>query len=132
MNISLKIYMGIIILVLSPFLVQGQFTDPVTFTVSDAPTQVKAGEVFNLTVKAKIDGEWHLYSVNNDPDAGPFPTKFTLSNEQVVFAGNIKESDPIVEYDPNFGVELGWHTQEAVFTIPLAISKELTGNAKIA
>jgi len=124
--------MGIIILMLSPFSVQAQFTDPVAFTVTDAPDKVQTGESFEITVEARIDGKWHLYSVDNDPDAGPFPTQFSTTTETVELAGKIKESEPVIEYDPNFDVELGWHTKEATFTIPLSFSKEASGSSDIA
>ena len=42
MKIPAKIWMGIIALMLSPFFVQAQ-PDPVSFSVTDAPEQVRAG-----------------------------------------------------------------------------------------
>lgn len=123
--------MGIALLVLSPFFVRAQLLDPVSFEITDAPETVKAGEVFEVTVKATIDGKWHLYSINNDPDAGPFPTKFTAQNSQMAVAGEIRESEPSIEYDPNFDVELGWHTSEATFTIPLAFKADASGSTLI-
>lgn len=123
--------MGIIVLMLVPFFVQAQFLDPVTFTVTDAPEKVTAGESFDIVVKAEIEGKWHLYSVNNDPDAGPFPTQFSAPDGALEIAGEIQESEPLIEYDPNFDVELGWHTQEATFTIPLTLAKEASGRTDL-
>lgn len=123
--------MGIALLVLSPFYVQAQMLDPVSFEVTQSPETVKAGEVFEITVRTTIDGEWHLYSINNDPDAGPYPTQFSSANGQLAIAGEVKESEPSIEYDPNFETELGWHTSEAIFTIPLAFKTGTSGTSMI-
>lgn len=121
-------------MMLSPFFVYGQvgqMLDPVSYTVTDAPKQVKGGEVFEITVKASIDGKWHLYSIANDPDAGPYPTQFSSSNPNMAIAGNVSESEPQIEMDPNFNAELGWHTKEATFTIPIAFKPDLSGSTMI-
>ncbi len=123
--------MGIIILVLSPFLVQAQLLDPVTYTVTEAPEEVKAGEAFEVTIQAAIEGKWHLYSIANDPDAGPYPTQFSSKNPRLKLAGEVTESDAVIEYDPNFDTELGWHTTEASFTIPLVFETGVSGRTMI-
>ncbi len=124
--------MGIIAAMLSPFFVQAQtqMPSPVTFTVAEAPEQVAAGEVFEITIEAEIEGKWHLYSVDNDPDAGPYPTTFSLPGENAKIAGEVEESDPVIEFDPNFEVELGWHTEKATFKVPVAFLKGSSGKTK--
>jgi thiol:disulfide interchange protein DsbD len=131
-SLPLKKVMGIIVMMLSPFFVQGQMLDPVSYTVIDAPKQVKAGEVFEITVKASIDGNWHLYSIANDPDAGPYPTQFSSASSNVAIAGEVQESEPSIEMDPNFNAELGWHTKEGRFTIPIALRSDVSGSTEIA
>ena len=106
-SLPIKKVVGIIVMMLSPFFVQGQMLDPVSYSVVDAPDQVKAGEVFEITIKASIEGEWHLYSVANDPDAGPYPTQFSSASSDVAIAGEVQESEPSIEMDPNFNAELG-------------------------
>ncbi len=123
--------MGIIILMLSPFFVQGQMLDPVSYSIVEAPDQVKAGEVFEVTVRASIDGDWHLYSIANDPDAGPYPTQFSSANSDMAIAGDVDESEPSIELDPNFNAELGWHTKEATFKIPVAFRENIEGSPVI-
>lgn len=118
-------------MVLSPFFVQGQMLDPVTYSVTDAPEKIQAGEVFEITVKASIEGKWHLYSIANDPDAGPYPTQFSSANPAMAIAGEVSESEPVIEMDPNFNAELGWHTKEATFTIPIAFRKDVSGSTMI-
>jgi thiol:disulfide interchange protein DsbD len=131
-SLPIKKVVGIIVMMLSPFLVQGQMLDPVSYSVVGAPDQVKAGEVFEVTVKASIDGEWHLYSIANDPDAGPYPTQFSSASSYVAIAGEVQESEPSIEMDPNFNAELGWHTKEATFKIPVALRSNVSGSSEIA
>jgi len=132
MKLSIKSsVMGIIVMMLSPFFVQGQMLDPVSYSVTDAPDQVEAGEVFDITVKATIDGNWHLYSIANDPDAGPYPTQFSSANSKMAVAGDVSESEPVIEMDPNFNAELGWHTSEATFTIPVAFRENVSGTSVV-
>ena len=123
--------MGIIVMMLSPFFVQAQLLDPVTYEVTQAPETVKAGEAFEITVKATIEGEWHLYSIANDPDAGPYPTQFSSKNPKLQIAGDVSESEAVIEYDPNFDTDLGWHTSNATFTIPLAFQTDASGSSMI-
>ncbi len=115
---------GILALALFPLFVQGQMLDPVSFEVTSSAETARAGEVVNVTVEATIEGEWHLYSIANDPDAGPYPTQFSSANPQMAVAGDVKESEPSIEFDPNFETELGWHTGEATFVIPVAFRPE--------
>lgn len=127
----LRIAMGIIVLMVSPFFVQAQMPDPVSYSVTEAPDEVKAGEVFTITVRAEIEGEWHLYSINNDPDAGPYPTQFSAVNDRFEIAGDIEETEPVIEMDPNFNSELGWHSRRATFTIPLLFRHDVSGTSMI-
>ena len=116
---------GIILVMLSPLFVYGQIPDPVKFEVTGIPDQVKAGEVFEVVLDASIEGDWHLYSVLNDPDAGPFPTEFSANSPNFVLAGGVNESEAAIEFDPNFEAELGWHSSFAKFTIPVAVKTEV-------
>lgn len=127
MNLSKSILMGIIFAMLSPFFLYAQAPDPVKYEVSEIPDTVKAGEVFEIVVEASIEGKWHLYSVLNDPDAGPYPTDFSAKSPNFVLAGKTSETKAEIEFDPNFEAELGWHTSYASFTIPVAVKSELQG-----
>ncbi|GAA5521309.1 thiol:disulfide interchange protein DsbD [Fodinibius salicampi] len=116
---------------LSPFFVYSQVLDPVSYTITEAPEEIAAGEVAEITIEASIEGEWHLYSIANDPDAGPYPTQFSSANPDMAIAGDVSESEPSIEMDPNFNAELGWHTQSATFTIPVAFKPDMEGSTMI-
>jgi len=127
MKFSKSILMGIIFAMLSPFFLYAQIPDPVKYEVTEIPDTVKAGEVFEIIIEASIEGKWHLYSVLNDPDAGPYPTEFSAKSPNFVLAGKTSETKADIEFDPNFEAELGWHTSYASFTIPVAVKSELQG-----
>lgn len=131
MRLYQKITVGIIAMMLFPLFVYGQIPDPVKFNVTEVPDQVQAGEIFIISVDASIEGDWHLYSVLNDPEAGPFPTEFSANSPNFVLAGDITESDADIEFDPNFEAELGWHSSFASFEIPVAIKTELSGRQNL-
>ena len=118
---------GMAIILLFPFLLLAQIPDPVKFEVVNQPEKVEAGSIFNITVEANIEGIWHLYSVDNPKDGGPFPTKFSSISPNVIISGDVKESAPDIEFDPNFEVELGWHSTLATFEIPIALHPDLQG-----
>lgn len=123
--------MGIALFALSPFFVYGQLLDPVDYTLAEAPDSARAGEVFNIIVEASIDGNWHLYSISNDPDAGPYPTQFSTPSSDMAIAGDVQESDAVIAFDPNFNTDLGWHSKSARFTIPVAFKPSLEGTQSI-
>ena len=123
--------MGTVLIVLAPFLVQAQLLDPVSYNIVESPDTVKAGEIFNLVVEAEIEGEWHLYSVLNDPDAGPYPTTFSSASDKMNVTGQVNESEARIVLDPNFNTELGWHSNRALFTIPVAFRENMQGRETI-
>ncbi|MCC5914897.1 MAG: thioredoxin family protein [Balneolaceae bacterium] len=124
--------MGIALFALSPFFVHAQLLDPVDYNVIESPQEVRAGEIFNVVVEATIEGEWHLYSIHNDPDAGPYPTTFSSGSANMAIAGDIEETEAPIVFDPNFNEDLGWHSERAEFTIPVAFRPELEGTQTIS
>ncbi|WP_428234939.1 cytochrome c biogenesis protein CcdA [Gracilimonas sp.] len=131
MKSTQTLLMGIIIMMLSPFFIHAQIPDPVKFSVSEAPEEVLAGEVFEIKIDASIEGDWHLYSILNDKDAGPFPTEFSAKSTNFVITGDVVESKADIEFDPNFEAELGWHSSFASFTVPVAIKTNQTGSQNL-
>ncbi len=106
---------------------RAQFLDPVSFTVDQHPPSVQAGEPFAVQISATIEGKWHLYSILNAPDAGPFPTQFFIESEAFYPTDYARESKAVIEFDPNFETDLGWHSKSAQFSLQMAFDPDLNG-----
>ena len=72
--------------------------------------------VIELQFKASIDDGWHLYS-QHIMDDGPVPTEFTFTTtDGFELVGNMREGEPLEEFDPNFDMILKYFGKEAIFT----------------
>lgn len=105
---------------------RAQFLDPVSFTVDQSPRRVQAGEPFSVDISASIEGKWHLYSILNAPDAGPFPTQFFIESDALYPTDYARESKAVIEFDPNFETDLGWHSASAQFQLQMAFDPEVS------
>jgi thiol:disulfide interchange protein DsbD len=85
---------------------------------------LKKDETFKAKLKAEIEGDWHLYAVEQ-PEGGPFPTKITVS-ENVPFEinGKIETTAPITKFDPNFQIETRFFARQAEFNIAIKTTNE--------
>jgi thiol:disulfide interchange protein DsbD len=124
--------LGMVFLTLSPTFLyaQTEIPNPVSFTITQHPDTVKAGEIFQVTVKAIIEDTWHLYSIQPVVD-GPIPTSFSSGSDSFFLAGDITESEPDINFDPNFNMDIGWHDNEATFYLPLAFASTISGPSTI-
>lgn len=70
----------------------------------------------DIIIRATIDKGWHLYGLDI-PENGPRPTMVVFSEvENARLQGEVKAKSKLVyEYDANFGMELNWYNNEAVF-----------------
>jgi hypothetical protein len=125
--------MGIILWMLSPFLVYGQLIEPVRFEINnhDLPEEVSSGELFYVRINAMIEDSWYLYSILNDPDDGPIPTMFSSEGEELFISGDIIESEAEIKFDPNFDAELGLHSGTADFQVPVRFQINQSGEKEL-
>ncbi|MGI4791137.1 MAG: thioredoxin family protein [Janthinobacterium lividum] len=87
---------------------------PVHFTVSASPAAAHPGESVTVTIQAKIDPGWHIYSVV--PAAtGPSATQI-VSLGDATGLGPTTEDAPIQKLDPNFQTQVAYHETTAAFT----------------
>jgi thiol:disulfide interchange protein DsbD len=127
MKVIKSTLMGIALMAVFPFFVYSQLLDPVSYELISIPESAEAGEVFEVVIEAEIEGAWHLYSILNDPAAGPYPTTFSSASNSMAIAGEITETEAVIAFDPNFNTDLGWHSGSPQFTIPIAFRSELQG-----
>lgn len=89
-------------------------TDAVKFKTSHTNT---AEGVVTLSFEATLKSGWHIYDVQL-PEGGPTPTSLELDGAKgVKLIGALKPSkEPASVYDPNFEMNLKWHTGSVTFT----------------
>ena len=72
-----------------------------------------------VTIHADIEEGWHLYSQNIEA-GGPIPTSFYLdSTSSYTTSGIWTESEPHVEFDTNFDMDLAYFSNAVDFTATL-------------
>ena len=103
--------MGLSILVLLFSPLQAQILDPVSWSYSVHETEIE-GEL-DLVFHADVEPCWHIYSQFLDDPNGPLPTYFEFEFPEGVRAvGPVEECEPLVEYDPNFMMDLKFFEEE--------------------
>lgn len=113
-----------------------QIPTPVTLSAKLDPTPVKAGQSAKVTVTAKIDAGWHLYSLTQ-PAGGPRPTKITIDETGPFKAdGKATQPKPKVAADPNFTLEgqppfmTETFDGEVNFTLPIKVAADAQAGAQ--
>ncbi len=92
---------------------------PVRWSAQPPVSAVRPGEQFEVRIAAAIEGIWHLYSATQPP-GGPNPTRFSvLPGAPFEIADQVRQSDPKVEFDPNFGINTEFFAERADFWIPV-------------
>lgn len=99
--------------------------DPVQWTILSAPKEVRAGQIFRVTLLARVTEGWHLYSMAKK-EGGPIPTTITLPAPQWFrLAGAVEPPTGITSYDDSFEMEVETYLGEAEFTLPVEAPREV-------
>tara|TARA_R100000951_G_scaffold109071_1_gene105805 strand:+ start:208 stop:630 length:423 start_codon:yes stop_codon:yes gene_type:complete len=69
-----------------------------------------------VVLTAQLANGWHIYSQFMDENAGPIPTSFEIEGEHIELIGNVIEPKPTEVYDENFGSDIAYFSDEAIFT----------------
>ncbi len=115
-----------------------QLQNPINLSAKLDPNPAKAGQTAKVTITAKIDPGWHLYSLTQ-PSGGPRPTRVTIDETGPFKAdGKATQPKPKVAADPNFSIpgQPPFMTEtfenEAVFSLPIKVSGDApVGNQKL-
>lgn len=97
--------------------------NPVEFQTSSMSV-ARAGEVIDIMIRAKMDKEWHIYSIYKSSE-GPLPTEISVSGEAVGQVAPIQEPEPIYLYDPGFETDTYYHEGNTEFILPLRLKRNL-------
>jgi thiol:disulfide interchange protein DsbD len=128
MRVSFKYFPVIILLFL--LAAQALAQSPASWRLeTDAKGKsLKAGEKFKAALKAAIEGDWHMYAVDQPEGEGPRPTKITFPEDKPFkLGGKITSPQPTVKFDPNFNINSRFYNSSAEFGIPIEMTGE--GNA---
>lgn len=115
MNYRLKGLLSLLLMLLPWAGVEAQMIkDAVSFKTSHSNT---AEGVVTLSFEATLKEGWHIYDVDL-PAGGPTPTAIELDGAKgVKLIGSLKPSKGATSvYDPNFEMNLKWHTGSVTFT----------------
>lgn len=98
--------------------------NPVEFHTSSMAV-ARAGEVINIKINAKMDKQWHIYSIYKSSE-GPLPTEISVSGKAVGQIAPIKEPEPVYLYDPGFETDTYYHEGDTEFILPLRLKRNLS------
>ena len=108
-----------------------QIVNPVTIDVT-SDSLVRAGEVVNIEISAKMEKQWKIYSIYKIVD-GPLPTEINIKGDIINEIGKVIEPEPIEEYDPGFDVTSFYHKGNTLFSSQVLLKDDLTpGNYEIS
>jgi thiol:disulfide interchange protein DsbD len=123
-------FSALFVLLVLVFAAAAQIPNPVNLSAKLDPNPVKAGQSAKVTVTAKIDAGWHLYSLTQ-PSGGPRPTKLTIDETGPFKAdGKATQPKPKVAADPNFTLpgQPPFMTEtfdgEVNFTLPIKVAAD--------
>lgn len=98
--------------------------DPVKWRLADAPKSAKAGEIFMVTLTAKIDEPWYVFSAkkhDGDPVAlavtAPTPQAFRIS-------GAIDAPVGQTAFDERFSREVEFYVGEIEVQVPVQVLRD--------
>lgn len=74
------------------------------------------GGMFEVVLKADLEEGWHIYATKLESDLGPIPTtiRFTPSGSYAA-VGECEEPEPEKVFDPNFAMDLAYHSGSPSF-----------------
>jgi thiol:disulfide interchange protein DsbD len=79
-----------------------------------------------IDMKASIESGWHVYATALPSDEGPLPTVVEIdASEHFTLVGKVHEPEAEQAYDPNFAMDLWFHSGQPVFS--QLIARKTTG-----
>ncbi|MCA1640057.1 MAG: thioredoxin family protein [Acidobacteria bacterium] len=85
---------------------------------------LKQNETFKAKLKAEIEGEWHLYALEQ-PEGGPIATTIKISEEKPFkINGKVASPEPVTKFDPNFNIDTKFYEKQVDFDLPVQTTSE--------
>lgn len=90
--------------------------------VKKSASLLKPGSIFTVQVTATIADGWHLYSMDQ-MEGGPTATGLIVPDGQpFALDGEVKEPQPIIEFDPNFNLETHYFENSVTFNMSIKVA----------
>ena len=100
--------------------------DEVRFELVVEPAEVGVNSRFDATVKASIEEGWHLYSLTQPP-GGPIRTTISVTETgSFAQAGEVRQPEPRIQFDPNFGINAEFFDGKVDFLVPVQVKPGLS------
>jgi thiol:disulfide interchange protein DsbD len=101
--------------------------DPVKWTATLEPADLRAGETGRVLLEAKIKAPWHIYAPTTPP-GGPIATSVQLVPSPVAkAAGKLIQPKPLSHLDPGFGIQVQTYDKGVTFALPVKIDAKASG-----
>ncbi len=115
-----------LILAMVMFTIAGAFAQiekPVTWLYSAKKTSNTEAVLY---LKAKIEGNWHIYS-QNMKDGGPVKTTFAFTpSKDYTLVGKTEEPKAIVKYESTFKMNVSYFENDVIFQQKIKLNKGTT------
>ena len=103
---------------------QEDFSDAVVYTLELNRSSLRAGEVATLTADLRIKKNFYVYSTH--PEKSLSPSEIEWEDSSYFDAvGIFQEPMPKIKYDPNFNMDIGYHTGSVSFKQDIQFNVDL-------
>ena len=101
-----------------------QILTPAEWTYTVSSTEVKIGDEIEVIFTAKLDPTWYMYSSDQDPEVGPWPTVFEFEpNDTFKLSGGIDPVDVKEKFDKTWKGKVRFMEKKAEFRQKITILK---------
>lgn len=103
--------------------IRAQIVKPVKWSYAAKKSSATEATLF---IKAVIDPNWHIYSVNQ-PDGGPVKTTFVFEkSKSYSLLGKLAEPKPLVKYEEVFSMDVKYFEKSVVFQQRIKLNAKQT------
>ncbi len=97
-----------------------------SFGITAEPKAARVGEAVTVWIDVDLSDDWHIYSATTPP-GGPYPTEIVLSGAGFRQVGAVIQPKPIVEYDPNFDMNVEYYHPRVRFGLRVEVGEGMEG-----
>jgi thiol:disulfide interchange protein DsbD len=104
--------------------------NPVKWSASLEPGQIRAGEGGRIVLKAQIESPWYIYAPSTPP-GGPIATTISLlPSKTLISKGKTVQPKANRHFDEGFAMQTETFAKTVSFGIPIQVAKNVVGTQK--